>query len=81
MSMPEAAPTLTAIESMRGTLAVARALVDSGRQVDLVGLDGGAAALCVAISLLPREQGRTMLPALFALVAEIDGLRCALRPD
>ncbi|MEN0074730.1 MAG: hypothetical protein AAGC69_10110 [Paracraurococcus sp.] len=79
MSNPEPAPTLAAIEAMQGTLAVARALVESGREVDLGGLDGGTAALCAAVTLLPREAGRAMLPALLALLAEVDALRGALQ--
>ena len=65
---------------MRGTLAVARALVESGRQVDLTGLDAGTAALCAAIAMLPVEAARPMLPALVALLAEVDGLGEVLSP-
>jgi hypothetical protein len=80
MAVTEPSPTLAAIESMRGTLAVARALVEAGRQVDLTGLDAGAAALCAAISMLPPDAARSMLPALVALLAEVDGLGAALSP-
>ena len=74
---PQPAPP---IDSMRGTLAVARALVESGRQVDLAGLDAGAAALCAAIAMLPPDSARPMLPALVSLLEEVDGLGAALTP-
>ncbi|MFC7474035.1 hypothetical protein ACFQS7_06705 [Dankookia sp. GCM10030260] len=61
-------------------LAVARALVESGRQVDLTGLDAGTAALCAEIAMLPPETARPMLPALVALLGEVDGLGAALSP-
>ena len=78
MASSDPAPSRAAIEEMRGTLAVARALVQAGRQVDLTGLDAGAAALCAAISMLPVEAARPMLPALVALLAEVDSLNAAL---
>jgi len=80
MASPDPTPTSAAIESMRGTLAVARALVESGRQVDLTGLDAGAAALCAAVAMLPPDSAKPMLPALVALLAEVDGLGAALSP-
>ncbi|WP_241671039.1 hypothetical protein [Dankookia rubra] len=63
---------------MRGTLLVARALVEAGRQVDLTGLDAGAAALCAAIAMLPVETARPLLPALVALLADVESLGAAL---
>lgn len=72
--------TLSAIESLRGTLSLARALVDAGRDVDLAGLDANAAALCAAVSLLPLESARTLRAPLLALLAEVDGLGAALAP-
>jgi hypothetical protein len=80
MPVPDPETSQAAIESMRGTLAVARALVEAGRQVDLTGLDAGAAALCAAIAMLPTEAARPMLPSLVALLAEVDGLVAALPP-
>lgn len=80
MAVPDPAPSHAAIESMRGTLALARALVESGRRIDLTGLDAGTAALCAAIGMLPVEHARPMLPALVALLAEVDGLGAALAP-
>jgi hypothetical protein len=71
---------LSAIEQMRGTLVVARVLVESGRQIDLGGLDAGAAAICAAITMLPPESARTLRPTLLDLLAELDGLSAALTP-
>lgn len=79
-SAPSPAPTLAAIEEMRGTLAVARALVESGRQIDLEGLDAGCTVICAAIAMLPAEAARPLRPALLSLLAEVDGLGAALSP-
>ncbi|WP_158292426.1 hypothetical protein [Paracraurococcus ruber] len=65
---------------MRGTLAVARALVESGRRIDLQGLDAGAAVVCAAVEMLPPEHARPLRPALLALLDEVDGLGAALAP-
>lgn len=73
-------PALAAIDAMHGTLAVARALVQSGRRVDLEGLDTGAAVLCAAIDMLPPEEARPLRPHLVALVAALDELGAALDP-
>lgn len=74
------APALAAIDEMRGTLTVARALVESGRQIDLEGLDAGAAVICAAIAMLPTEEARTLRPALLSLLTELDGLSAVLAP-
>jgi hypothetical protein len=63
-----------AIEAMGGTVAVARALVEGGRRVDLEGLDRDAAALCAAVMALAPEDGRRLRPALEALLRQVDGL-------
>jgi len=75
---PDARPTLAVIESLRGTLTLARALVESGRQVDLTGLDAGTATLCAAIAMLPSESARPLRTPLLALLAEVDNLGAAL---
>ncbi|MDO9709347.1 hypothetical protein [Paracraurococcus lichenis] len=69
-----------AIDSLHGTLVVARALAESGRRIDLAGLDAGAAALCAAIAMLPPGQARPLRPALVALLEEVEGLGAALPP-
>ncbi len=68
----------SAIEGMEGTLVLANALVEGGRQVDLAGLDGEATALCAAVLTLAPDQGRTLRPALEALLRQVDGLSARL---
>lgn len=80
MPQPDPNASRAAIEQMRDTLRLARALVESGRVIDLTGLDTGVAALCAALALLPADLARPMRPALVALLAEVDGLGAALTP-
>jgi isoaspartyl peptidase/L-asparaginase-like protein (Ntn-hydrolase superfamily) len=61
-----------AIEAMEGTVAVARALVESGRQVELAGLENDATALCAAALALQPQDGRLLRPALEALRDQVD---------
>ena len=76
-------PTLAAIEALHGTVLMARALVSTGRPVDLAGLDTEPAASA------PRWRGcRRLGPAAAAGAAkpcarEVDGLPrcCRRRPD
>ncbi len=72
------APVLAAIQSMQGTVSLARALTEAGRHIDLAGLDAEAARLCAAVAVLPQDAARSLRPALQALVAEVDGLAVAL---
>jgi hypothetical protein len=69
---------LAAIEAMGGTIAVARALVEGGRRVDLQGLDRDAAALCAAVMTLDRDAAKTLRPALESLLRQVDGLTAQL---
>lgn len=62
------------IDIMRDTLAMARALVRGGRQVDLAGLEEEAAAICAALASSPPAQALPLRPAMLALVAELDAL-------
>ena len=62
------------IDIMRDTLAMARALVRGGRQVDLVGLEEEAAAICAALASSPSAHALPLRPAMLALVAELDAL-------
>ncbi|WP_421992805.1 hypothetical protein [Roseococcus sp.] len=68
----EVAATLAAVESLHGTLSMARALVVSGRDIDLAGLDREAARLCAAVACLPEDSGQVLLASLHALTREID---------
>lgn len=71
--------TLHAVDRLHATLQVARALVEQGRLLDLEGLDADAARVCLAVSLLPPEQGSAMKAALIAALADCDRLLLALR--
>lgn len=72
--------TLGGIESMRDTLAMARALVEGGRTIDLAGLEAEAAAICAAVQTLPIGSGDALRPAMLALVREVEALAATLRP-
>lgn len=63
---------MAAIESLHGTLSMARALVVSGREIDLAGLDREAARLCAAVACLPGNSGQALLGPLHALARELD---------
>jgi hypothetical protein len=65
---------LANIEGLRGTLALARALVEGGREVDLAGLENDAAAICAALDKLPGHAARDMRPAMIALMREVEAL-------
>ena len=76
-------PSLTAlasIEAMRGTLVMARALLEGGRVVELAGLDLEAAGICQALDNLPHHAARTLRPAMLALMREVEAL-AVLMPE
>ncbi len=66
------------IDRIVGALAMTRALVDAGREVDLAGLDAEIGAVCAGLPDLPREWGRASVPALRALLGHVDALRTAM---
>lgn len=68
----DVAATMAAIESLHGTLTMARALVVSGRAIDLAGLDREAERLCAAVACLPGDSGQALLTSLQALAFELD---------
>lgn len=74
----EVAATLAAIDSLQGTLTMARALVLAGRQVELAGLDREAARLCAAVACLPGDSGQVLIGSLVGLTREIDALSVCL---
>lgn len=76
----EVVATSAAIESLHGTLSMARALVAAGRAVDLAGLDQEAARLCAAVACLPGDSGKVLLASLHALTHEVDLLAGCLPP-
>jgi hypothetical protein len=67
-------------ERLGRTAAVARALIISGRRVDLSGIEDGIGMLCAKTLDLPPEQAREVLAALHALLAQLTSLTAALRP-
>jgi hypothetical protein len=77
---PDAETVAAAAAALLSALAVARALSDRGRRVDLAGLDREAAALCIAALALPPEEGRRLRPRLSAIAAEAAALQRRLRP-
>jgi hypothetical protein len=65
-------------DAIGGTIRLARALVESGRQVDLAGLESEVGRLCAACLDLPPDQGRTLRDRLGAVLADLDSLRSAI---
>jgi hypothetical protein len=57
---------------------MARALVESGRRIELDGLENDAAALCAALMLLSPEAARALRPALIGLRRQVDELATSL---
>lgn len=69
---------LASIDRMDSTLAVAAALADSGRALDLLGLEEDITRLCGAVLMLPAEDGRALRPAMAGLLARLKGLSAVL---
>lgn len=67
-----------AIEGLGGTVALARALAEGGRSIDLAGLDRDATALCAAVMALEQDAARALRPALEALLRQVEGLNTEL---
>lgn len=81
-AMPDEASlsaTLAAIEALGNTLALARALVAAGREVELAGLESEAARLCLAVACLPEGSGARLRLPLHRLAGEVERLIGALR--
>jgi hypothetical protein len=75
----ETLATLAAVDSMQGTLALARALVEAGREVDLTGLEREAERLCAALACLPEGSAPRLRAPLQGLTQELDRLAGTLR--
>ncbi len=67
------------LEKIASVVATARRLINDKRAVDLSALQTKAAVVCQAVIALPREQGRTFLPALEQLMESLDALEADLR--
>lgn len=76
---PEIQAVLAAIQSLSTTMAVARALVASGRAVELEGLENEAARLTAALACLEEGSAPLLRPALDDCLRELERLDLALR--
>ena len=77
-----AAPQLVVdrmIDGATSTLRIARGLLQSGRRVDLDGLDRVIGVLCARSLDLPPDGGRAMRVRLALLLADLDALSLALQ--
>jgi hypothetical protein len=70
-------------EQLTKLVDVARALVESNREVDLTGLECDVGLLCAKSLDLPPDEGRRVRPRLIALFGSVEGLSrafCARGP-
>ena len=65
-------------EKLANTIGVARALAESGRPIDLTGIDQDIGLLCAKSLDLPPDEGRRMRPRLVALSGAMEALSRAL---
>lgn len=63
-----------AIDTLGGTVAVARALVEGGRVIDLAGLERDCAVLCAAMMTLDPPEAKRLRPALEELLFQVNRL-------
>ncbi len=61
------------------TLALSRALIQSGRTLDLTGVEDGVGLLCAQTLDLPPDEARALLPALHDLLWQLDQVSAAVR--
>jgi hypothetical protein len=66
------------IDSMLGTMTLARELVAGHRSIDIAGLDQQAGLLCAQVLDLPTAQGQALRPALHRLSDAAAALEAAL---
>lgn len=64
--------------ALTGTLALARALAETGQRIDLTGLDSQVGLLCARALDLDPEDGRAARVGLIGLRAELDALAASL---
>lgn len=65
-------------DELTNIVGVARALVESGRNIDLAGLDRQVGLLCAKTLDLPPDEGRRLRPRLIALSATVETLLRAM---
>jgi len=73
------AATAALADGVFSTLRVARALAESGRRIDVDGLDRLMGLLCAKSLDLPPEDGRRMRLTLLEMLDDVDALSHALR--
>src|SRR5579871_5435226 len=66
-------------DELTRTVGIARALVESGRVVDLTGLDDHIGLLCAKSLDLGLDEGRRLRPRLIVLSGSIEALSRALQ--
>ncbi|MBV8398074.1 MAG: hypothetical protein JOZ58_11475 [Acetobacteraceae bacterium] len=80
--LPQGAPPFDAAHALASglvnALRLARAMAETGRPLDLSGLEEPVGLLCAKALDLPPEQGRALRPALLSLLAEAEALQGAL---
>ena len=62
------------VAELTNTIDLARALAESGRAIDLAGLDRRVGLLCAKSLDLPPDQGRSVRPHLVALSGALETL-------
>jgi hypothetical protein len=79
-------PASSSLDSIRleldkaaSVVATAGRLSAQGRTVDLTALEAKVAGACRAIGTLPRDEARTLLPTLEALLSGLDALEGELK--
>ena len=65
-------------EALTQTIGVARALAESGRAIELIGLDREVGLLCAQSLDLPPDTGRRVRPQLIALSRAMEALSLVL---
>lgn len=78
-SAPDPAALAEDLNKILCVVTTAHRLVEDNRTVDLTALEGKMAAVCKAVTTLPRDQSRAFLPTLETLAAGLDDLEAALR--
>jgi hypothetical protein len=66
------------VEYAMRLIRITRTLVDSGRAVDLRGLEWNIGLACAKTLDLPPEQGKMLRPKLIELLGELDALKAAI---
>lgn len=69
----------TELEKAASMVSTARRLLATGTMVDLSALEGRIRFVCETLAGMEREDGRPALPAMEALIADLDRLAEAIR--